>query len=209
MLPRMPMEDIPRAFALGTDHCGSREEDMKDGLDAPGEDPLQAVVSESLRRLLSRREHDQDLGEVLRTLRWQMAKVLAETPMTGSVIDKTKDRARFACVLEAEISRQEKIIRPKEQSPENPRAYEERRRWPRRWVHLSAQLLLGDSFVDCTIVDLSEGGAQVATSHPVPFMEAGVLKVEDGSNYRARCRWVNGTRAGFEFTSGPFVASGG
>lgn len=181
---------------------------MQDGPEPPDEDTLPYLAAKAVRRLLSRSEHKQAPAKLLQTLRWQLAKVLAEAPVTpGGGVAAIDFRARLACVIDKEISKQEALLGSTTARPGEVLAGEERRRWPRRWVHLSAQLRLGSSSFDCTLVDLSEGGAQVETSHPLPFMEAGVLKVEDGSTYRTRCRWVNGTRAGFEFTAGPFASS--
>ncbi|WP_043839193.1 PilZ domain-containing protein [Muricoccus aerilatus] len=181
---------------------------MQDGLNAPGDDSLSLVVAEALKRMLTGREPAQAPAELLQTLRWQLAKVLAEAPMTGGDVAEIDLRARLACVFEQEISKQEALAGSTSTGSHPALGYEERRRWPRYQVHLRAQLLSGAGSFDCTVIDLSEGGAQIDVAESIPLSAIAVLNIEDGATYVARRRWVNGTRAGFEFTGAPLVSGG-
>lgn len=89
-------------------------------------------------------------------------------------------------------------------APEETPLEREKRRSLRHSVLLSGQLSVGLSTFDCTVVDLSEVGAQVDFAIPVPLPEFVTLRVKNGSAYPARCRWVRGTRTGLEFTGAGF-----
>ncbi|WP_198384798.1 PilZ domain-containing protein [Roseomonas sp. KE2513] len=127
--------------------------------------------------------------------------------MEGDDVAGIEMRARLAVVFEQEISKQEALVGSASTGSQHAPSYEERRRWPRYQVHLRAQLLSGAGSFDCTVIDLSEGGAQIDVAEPIPLSAVAVLNMEDGATYVARRRWVNGTRAGFEFTGPPLVSS--
>lgn len=181
---------------------------MQDGLNTPGDDTLSQAVAEALKRMLVGSNSAQAPAELLQTLRWQLMRVLAEAPMTGDDVVGIKLRACLACVFEQEISKQEALVGSASTDSQHAPSFEERRRWPRHQVYLRAQLLLGAGSFDCTVIDLSEGGAQIDVAEPIPLSAVAVLNIEDGATYVARQRWVNGTRAGIEFTGAPLVFGG-
>jgi hypothetical protein len=201
------MENLTRPPTFGAFHCESRESDMLERSDPPDNDILQGAVAESLVKLLSRNEYRDDPAEVLRTLRCQLAQVLAEAPTRGSIVDQMNIRAHLASVFEAEISRLEEVVRSAAMGLRRASAFEEKRRWPRHQVRLRAQLVSEASAVDCIVVDLSEGGAQVRTTEPIQLPDEVVLRVEDGATYRASLRWMDGAHAGFEFCSASSVGT--
>jgi hypothetical protein len=175
---------------------------MQDEMNPPNEDVLQRSVAEALSALLLRNSEDQAPVEVLGTLRQQLSKVLAEAPMGKSGLEEIAIRAQLAAVFETEIRRQEARVRSTggDLVVENTSTSPERRRWPRYPVHLSAQLSVGDTTLDCTVVNLSERGAQVDVAQPYPLPKFLTLKVSNGGTYRAQCRWTSGGRAGLQFT---------
>jgi len=173
---------------------------MRDEINPP-DDALRRSVDEALRTLLSRAGPDQDASEVLKALRWQLAKALAEAPMTSPGIDEISFRARLAAAFQTAIDREEGHLASPDRGslPEVGGAYQERRRWPRHPVHLSAEISIGGSTFDCVIIDLSEGGVQVQFARPAQVSELVTLRIKNGETYLARCRWASGARAGFEF----------
>ncbi|WP_084698587.1 PilZ domain-containing protein [Muricoccus aerilatus] len=181
---------------------------MQDGLEPPDDDCLSQAVAEALKRILAGSEPALAPAELLQTLRWQLARVLAEAPITGDGVVGIELRARLACVFEQEITRKEALVGSASTGSQHALGYEERRRWPRYEVQLRAHLLSGAGSFGCTVIDLSEGGAQIDVAEPIPLPAVAVLNIEDGATYVARRRWVNGTRAGFEFTRDDRAPSG-
>ncbi|MFC0384247.1 PilZ domain-containing protein [Muricoccus vinaceus] len=174
---------------------------MFDELDPPNEDGLNSAVAAALTAVLSRHEPDEAPAEVLRLLRGQLKQVLTEAPTLQDPVKEIAMRARLARIFEAEIQRQEsKLSRAGEESPLGEVTdFEEKRRWPRRRVHLSAQVSTGGSALDCVVLDLSDGGAQVEFAHPAPISAQVTLMIRNRGTYSARCRWTSGARAGLEF----------
>jgi c-di-GMP-binding flagellar brake protein YcgR len=76
-----------------------------------------------------------------------------------------------------------------------------RRRHHRRDTTLSAQILLsGAELLDCTLRNLSAGGAQLTFEEPVELQEAFVLEVPAlDLHVKARLIWSQGQRHGVEF----------
>jgi hypothetical protein len=180
---------------------------MQDGVEPSGDENLSLAVAEALKRLLAGSRHAEGSAELLQTLRWQLAKVLAEAPMISGNVAGIDLRARLACVFNQEIGKQEALVASTRTGSQVVPDAEERRRWPRYQVHLRAQLLLGAGSFDCTVIDLSEGGAQIDVAEFIPLSTVAVLNIEDGATYVARRRWANGTRAGLEFTGPALVSS--
>lgn len=173
---------------------------MRDGADPAGDDALRGSVAEALRTMLARSETDQAAAEVLKTLRWQLAKALAEAPMTGLGVEEISFRARLAAAFDSAIDAQEAgLTSPTKGSTVDEMAYRQKRRWPRYPVHLNAEVSTGASTFNCVVVDMSTGGAQVKFTRPVQVSELVTLRIKDRGTYLAWCRWTNGARAGFEF----------
>ncbi len=175
---------------------------MKDRVSQPAGDGLEQAVAVALETVVRRREVRQDQAEMLRVLRRQLGQVLAEAPVRGNALDGIAFRARLAALLEDEIGKLEARTGPAGRSlaPEETPFYQERRRWPRHPVRLSAQVSTGAFTFDCVVVDLSEGGAQVNFAAPVPLPERVTLNTGNGEVFLARRCWTKGTRTGLEFT---------
>ena len=71
----------------------------------------------------------------------------------------------------------------------------------------AAQLEMGDSLLDCIVLDISPRGARLRFRVPVAVPDGGVvrLRLRDGTRYPARRRWSRGTLVGLEFL-GPGAA---
>lgn len=83
--------------------------------------------------------------------------------------------------------------------------FEDRRAHPREVVNLWARALYGpkrELWADCTIVDLSKGGAklQISEIYPLPG-RFHLLQVRGGIVYEARLRWRRGDLTGVAFDS--------
>ena len=81
--------------------------------------------------------------------------------------------------------------------------YEDRREHPREVVNLRARALYGpkrELWADCTIVDLSKGGAklQISEIYPLPGRFR-LMQVKGGIVYEARLRWRRGDLTGVAF----------
>ena len=81
--------------------------------------------------------------------------------------------------------------------------YADRRAYPRDVVNLWARALYGPQrtlWADCTIVDLSKGGAKINVSeiYPLPGRFR-LLQVRGGLVYEARLRWRRGDLTGVAF----------
>lgn len=174
---------------------------MEDELDLPNEDALNQAVAAALTTLLSRQDPDEAPAEALKALRGQLKQVLVEAPTLQDPVKEIAIRARLARIFETEIQRHEAGLglpvegKPQEEDP----GFEEKRRWPRQRVHLSGQVSTDHSSLDCTVVDLSHGGAQVEFAHPAPISQLVTLMIRNRGTYSARCRWMSGARAGLEF----------
>ncbi|MFC7739160.1 PilZ domain-containing protein [Roseomonas sp. GCM10028921] len=139
---------------------------------------------------------------MLKVLRWQLGQVLAKTPVEGDALQAIALRARLAALFNAEFDKAEGRIGPTGQGSAlgGLTGHPERRCWPRRPVHLKAQISTETATIDCVVVDLSEGGAQVDLAASISLPELVTLRTRSGGAYPARCRWTRGTRTGLEFT---------
>lgn len=80
---------------------------------------------------------------------------------------------------------------------------DDRRAHPREVVNLWARALYGpkrELWADCTVVDLSKGGAKISISeiYPLPGRFR-LLQVRGGLVYEARLRWRRGDLTGLAF----------
>lgn len=83
----------------------------------------------------------------------------------------------------------------------------ERRRHVRMAVHwagdLSAQgnsrKSAGDDTMDCTVLDISPGGAKLQTSDPLPAATAVRLKLSHGGDFEGVVAWQQGSFMGLAF----------
>jgi hypothetical protein len=86
-------------------------------------------------------------------------------------------------------------------SPSEPGA-SERRRWPRKTTPLRAVIADADGKNprDCTIIDISAGGAQVSTSKELP-VDSRVYLLDTGNQvaYLAKILWSSPARSGLWF----------
>lgn len=91
---------------------------MNDGSDLPPEDGLEQMVAASLagalEGMLSRSEEEDRLA-LIRTLRSQMARVLAEAPIKGDAVKAIALRTRMAALFKAEFTRMEAAAEKREQ----------------------------------------------------------------------------------------------
>lgn len=81
--------------------------------------------------------------------------------------------------------------------------FEDRREHPREVVNLRARALYGpkrELWADCTIVDLSKGGAklQISEIYPLPGRFR-LMQVKGGIVYEVRLRWRRGDLTGVAF----------
>ena len=83
----------------------------------------------------------------------------------------------------------------------------ERRRHVRMAVHWagdlsaegSAQKSKGDGTMDCTVLDISPGGAKLQTSDPLPAATAVRLKLSHGGDFEGVVAWQQGSFMGLAF----------
>ncbi len=81
--------------------------------------------------------------------------------------------------------------------------YAERRAHPREAVSLLARAFYGPNlsfWADCTITDLSKGGAklQISSVYPLPARFR-LLQIKDGVVHEVRLRWRRGDMSGVAF----------
>src|SRR5512135_1543610 len=89
------------------------------------------------------------------------------------------------------------------------RSPEEQRAHPRKQVRLAAKIALGETTADCTIVDISKGGAQVHAPSVLRLPnEVLLLFVRDGLVVRARRVWSRFPLCGLEFLSAQAIDEG-
>jgi hypothetical protein len=79
-----------------------------------------------------------------------------------------------------------------------------RRKAARERVIRAAQMIFGNSVVDCIVLDVSGEGARVSTGAPVPVPPELILRFRSGAAYRARRRWTKGLQIGLAY-DGPVV----
>lgn len=80
-------------------------------------------------------------------------------------------------------------------------AYADRRSQVRKKVNNSGKVIYNDSqsMIDCTILDLSEGGAKIEFPNRQVLPRTFVLQLGDGSVTRCEVRWAKDTFFGVRF----------
>lgn len=86
------------------------------------------------------------------------------------------------------------------------------RRWQVRRHHRCrmfkpAHLVLDDAVLDCVLLDLSPGGAQVCLLAQADVPDLATLWLPGGEGRRVRRRWQRGSRVGFEAVGDAFPPS--
>ena len=72
----------------------------------------------------------------------------------------------------------------------------EQRQAGRKGFLKRAQVIDGNTVLDCLIENMSVVGARLRFAHPTPLPEAFALRFPDGTSHAARRRWSRGTAAG-------------
>jgi hypothetical protein len=73
-----------------------------------------------------------------------------------------------------------------------------------------AQIVFGDSVLDCTVLDLSPAGARAGLAATAAVPGLVTMRFRDGVSRPAHRRWSRGAEVGFEFTgAGPAAADAG
>ena len=76
-------------------------------------------------------------------------------------------------------------------------AVESKRLAIREGVLKSAQIIFGQSVVDCLVLDVSEAGARVRTASITPIPDQVTLRFRGGATFPAVRRWTRGMEIGF------------
>ena len=87
----------------------------------------------------------------------------------------------------------------------------ERRRWPRKLTPSTAVIANADgkNARDCTIIDISAGGAQIGTSQDLPVgLQVYLLDTKNQVAYLAKVLWSNRARSGLWFRGKQPIGSG-
>ena len=75
----------------------------------------------------------------------------------------------------------------------------ERRRFARSGVSVVGQLLRGVTAVDCTVLEVSPGGALLAVAAPVPTLGPATLRITGAGAFHCRVAWSRAGKAGICF----------
>lgn len=76
---------------------------------------------------------------------------------------------------------------------------DDKRDGARQPVLKGAKLRLGDSVVDCLVLDLTGRGARISVETAMPFPPEVTLELRSGGMWRAAPRWQRGNETGLEF----------
>ena len=76
-----------------------------------------------------------------------------------------------------------------------------RRRHTRMAVHWSGEVTANDELADCTVLDISPGGARLQTASPLPAKTPMVLQLEHGGEFRGQVAWQQGSVMGVVFAA--------
>jgi PilZ domain len=84
---------------------------------------------------------------------------------------------------------------------------EERRRLSRRTVHIPAKIQLGDSLLDCAVLDISANGARIVLKDPSDIPQFFSIFMTQAGTYVRQCRlvWQSNLEAGLEFVASESV----
>ena len=75
----------------------------------------------------------------------------------------------------------------------------ERRRYERTPVSLAGTLICDDSLNKCAIIDLSQGGAMLSSSHAIPMDRPVRLKIDQVGVFEGRVTWRSIDHMGLSF----------
>ena len=76
---------------------------------------------------------------------------------------------------------------------------QDRRRYPRTPLHRSGTLLIGGRVQDCTILDISPGGAKLESERAVQPTSVATLRLYHGSQFPGTIVWRDGDFMGMRF----------
>jgi hypothetical protein len=82
---------------------------------------------------------------------------------------------------------------------EKEKARRERRRFPRSGVKVDGQLLRGVTKVDCTVLEVSPGGALLSVAEKLPTLGPATLRIPGAGAFHCRIAWSRDGRAGICF----------
>ena len=75
----------------------------------------------------------------------------------------------------------------------------ERRRYERTPVSLAGTLICDDALNSCAVLDLSQGGAMLSSTHAIPMNHPVRLKVDQVGVFVGRVTWCNTDHMGISF----------
>ena len=75
----------------------------------------------------------------------------------------------------------------------------ERRRFRRADVRIGGQLLRGVTAVECTVLEVSPGGALLSIAAPVPTLGPATLRIPGAGAFHCRVAWSRAGKAGICF----------
>lgn len=68
-------------------------------------------------------------------------------------------------------------------------------------VHWSGEVRAGSDLTDCTVLDISPGGAKLQTANPLPPQTAIVLSLQHGGEFSGAVAWQQGSVMGVAFAT--------
>ena len=78
-------------------------------------------------------------------------------------------------------------------------ARRERRRFTRSDVRVVGQLLRGVTAVECTVLEVSPGGALLSVAAPLPTLGPATLRITGAGAFHCRIAWSRAGKAGICF----------
>jgi hypothetical protein len=82
---------------------------------------------------------------------------------------------------------------------EQQKSFTEQREHARVSVVYSGKIFVGPKEIDCTIFNISAGGAKVYVKSPLEHAAVVTLKIDRFGSFHGRVVWSNGDRAGIKF----------
>ncbi len=68
-------------------------------------------------------------------------------------------------------------------------------------VHWSGEVSAGSDLSDCTVLDISPGGARLQTANPLPPRTAMLLRLNHGGEFSGKVAWQQGSVMGVAFAA--------
>jgi hypothetical protein len=84
---------------------------------------------------------------------------------------------------------------------ESNSASSNRRRHARMAVHWSGEVTADDELADCTVLDISPGGARLQSATPLPPRTAMMLRLQHGGEFHGQVAWQQGSVMGVAFAA--------